>query len=246
MHIKYLNYFLYFLFCVFFMQNSFSEEWKGACETNYPPFNYIKNGTRVGMDYEIIALVMKKLGIGYSIRNDSWDKVILLLKEDEIDFVWQFVPTSERHKLFYLVGPIRYGLHVFMVRNNSVMTNWHSLSDFEHKKIGVVKEYNYTSEFDKYKEFSKVEFANNEELISGLIEGFVDAIIGDYYTLSFVSRIHSYSSLIRFLPSSVKTIPRYVAFSKKNKEKSIKFSKALQELIHSKEYQAIIDKYSAL
>ena len=246
MHIKYITYLLYILLANFLIQESYSVEWKAACETNYPPFNYIKNGKKVGMDYEIIDLVMKKIGIKYTVRNDSWDEVSSLLKDEEIDFAWQFVPTKERQKQFYLVGPIRYGLHVFMVRNNFVMTNWHSLADFDHKKIGVVKEYNYTPEFDKYKDFSKIEFANNEDLVAGLIEGFVDVIIGDYYTLSYVSRSNNYTSMIRFLPSSLKSTPRYVAFSRNNKEKSIKFDEALKELIKSKEYQEIIDKYSAL
>ncbi len=242
MQIKYL---LYYLFCIFITNNSFSEEWKGACETNYPPFNYIINGKMVGMDYEIIHLIMKKIGIKFSIENESWNKVISQLRNGEIDFAWQFVQTPARQNMFYLVGPIRYSFHVFMVKNNSNMANWQKLSDFNQKRIGVVKNYNYTLEFDKYKGFSKIEFANNEELVTGLLEGYVDAIIGDYYTLLYISRVHHYSSLIRFLHSSVRKIPRYVAFAKKNKEKSILFNQALNNLINSKEYKNIIEKYSS-
>jgi polar amino acid transport system substrate-binding protein len=133
-----------------------------------------------------------------------------------------------------------------MVKKHSTIQNWQSLSDFNNKKIGVVKRYNYTSEFDNYKEFTKVEFANNENLVTGLVEGFVDVIIGDFYTLSFVSRSYGYSNLVRFLPTSVKSIPRYVAFSKKSRDKSLLFEDALNKLVHSKEYKAIIEKYSIL
>jgi ABC-type amino acid transport substrate-binding protein len=126
------------------------------------------------------------------------------------------------------------------------MINWHELSDFKKKRIGVVKKYNYTDEFDNYKDFTKVEFANNKELLLGLLKGFVDVIIGDFYTLSFESRESNYNKQLRFLPSSVKKIPRYVAFSKKNKDKSILFKNALDILINSEEYNAIIKKYSVL
>ncbi|APJ03787.1 substrate-binding periplasmic protein [Silvanigrella aquatica] len=242
---KILRIFIIFLF-IMSVSSSFAEEWKGACEKNYPPFNYINKNKKLGMDYEIINLVMRKLGVKYSVHNDSWDKVHALLKDEEVDFAWQFVSTPERQKLFYLVGPIRYGLHAFMVRKSSTMINWHKLSDFDKKRIGIVRKYNYTTEFDNYKNFTKVEFANNNDLIIGLTKGFVDAIIGDFYTLSFEARTNNYTKQVRFLPSSVKKIPRYVAFSKKNKDKSIAFGNALKTLIQTAEYKEIIKKYSAL
>ncbi len=245
MIIKYLNYFLFFLCCIFIIGNSYSEEWKAACEINNPPFNYINDGNKIGLDYEIVDLVMKKIGIKYSIQNTSWDKVLSLLNKNKVDFAWQFVQTPERQKLFYLVGPIRYGLHVFMVKNNSNLTNWQKLSDFDNKKIGIIKKYNYTHEFDIYKGFSKIEFANVEELFKGLLDGYVDAIIGDFYTFSYISKTKHYSSKVRFLPSSIKKIPRYIAFSKKNIKKAKKFEDALKDLLKTKEYQNIIEKYSS-
>jgi hypothetical protein len=71
----------------------------------------------MGMDYEIIDLIMKQLKIKYSVKNESWDDVVSLLSDDDIDFAWQFVPTPERKKLFYLVGPIRNGCMYLWLKN---------------------------------------------------------------------------------------------------------------------------------
>lgn len=247
MQIKYGAKFLYSVYLIFILltQNSFAEEWQGACETFFPPFNYIdKDGERVGMDTEIIALVMKKLGIKYSTKDASWEQVYSLLKNEKVDFAWPFVRTSERRKLFYLIGPFRYSFDVFVVKKDSKISNWHFLSDFKGQKVGVIKKYNYTRDFDNYKDFTKKEFNNVEDLLTGLIKGDADFIIGDFYSLTYVSRKYDYTNKIRFLPSSIKKNPRYIAFSKINKSKSIIFESALNEVMKSKEFQDIIDKYN--
>jgi hypothetical protein len=45
------------------------------------------------------------------------------------------------------------------------------------------------------------------------------------------------------LPSSIKKVPRYIAFSKKSKHKALYFDIKLKEIINSKEYNDIIEKY---
>jgi len=239
-------FFFVYLSFLMFVSNAFSEEWKASCEANFPPYNYLINNHMSGLDYDIISLVMKRIGIKFNIKTGTWNETFSLLKEEKVDFAWQFVSTIERQKLFRLVGPIRYGLHVFMVKSKSNIVNWKKLSDFDRKKVGVVKKYSYTSEFDNYKKFKKVEFDTNEQLLFGLVKGKVDIIIGDYYTFADLVKKNKYSSDIKFLPSSIKVIPRYVAFTKNNKVKALKFEKALYELINTKEYKAIIEKYSVL
>jgi polar amino acid transport system substrate-binding protein len=246
MQIKYRIKFLYFVYIIsiFFEKKSFAEEWKGACETNFPPFNYLdRDGKNIGMDTEIVDLIMKKIGISYTIKNTSWDGVFSLLKNKKIDFAWQFVGTKERRKTFYLIGPFRYGFDVFMVKKSSTISNWNLLSDFNRQQVGVIKKYSYTREFNQYKGFTKMEFDNVEDLVSGLVNGKVDVIIGDFYSLNFVSKKYSYGSEIRFLPSSIRKTPRYIAFSKNNKSKSIIFEDALKVIIKSKEFKSIIEKY---
>ena len=239
--------FFVYLNLIFFCQKTYSVEWRGACEINFPPFNYIdKNGKKVGMDTEIIDLVMKKIGSPFSIQTVPWNEVFNLLQNEKVDFAWQFVGTPERKKLFHLVGPFRYGFDVFMVKKNSKILNWNALTDFNGKKAGVIKEYSYTHEFDQYKGFEKKGFNNIEDLAAGLVRGEVDFIIGDFYSLTYVSRKYHYGNNIRFLPSSIKKVPRYIAFSKRNKSKSIIFENALNEVMKTKDFQDIIAKYKDL
>ncbi len=239
--LKYCKTIIYILFLI--PQNLFAIDWVGACERDYPPYNFIENGKYLGIDTEIVTLVMKKLKINFSIQTDSWDTVYRNLKENKYDFAWQFVDTPARRKLFHFVGPIRYGLDVFVVKSNSNITNWKNMQDFDGMKAGVIKTYNYDHKFDTAKNFTKVQFNNMNELLKGLINNKVDFIIGDFNTILFIANKNNYNDKIRFLPSSIKKVPRYIAFSKKSKHKALYFDIKLKEIINSKEYNDIIEKY---
>jgi ABC-type amino acid transport substrate-binding protein len=81
------------------------------------------------------------------------------------------------------------------------------------------------------------------ELLKGIINNKVDFIIGDFNTILFIANKNNYNDKIRFLPSSIKKVPRYIAFSKKSKHKALYFDIKLKEIINSKEYNDIIEKY---
>jgi polar amino acid transport system substrate-binding protein len=97
-----------FLFNIYLSFNIYSIDLlKGGCESDFPPYNFYQNKKLVGIDTEIVNLVLNKLGVYFTVETYPWSRVILLLQKHEIDFAWQFVETTERKKEFNLAGPIR-------------------------------------------------------------------------------------------------------------------------------------------
>lgn len=225
---------------------AYAEEWVAACEENYPPYNYIENGEIVGLDAEIVLQVMKKLRKQVKIETYPWAKVYSKLLDNQIDFAWQFVGTQERKELFHLVGPIRYGIDVILVRTDSNVSNWVTLNDFSGMKVGVIKGYKYHHEFDSANNFKKVEYSNIVRQFEGLINRKVDFIIGDFNVFRYFLRKNNLSDKIKFLPSSIKKIPRFIAFSNKNKAKAVLFDHYLQEFLKSPEYIELLEKYDKM
>lgn len=234
------------IYFIFFPFSSAAEEWLAACEEYYPPYNYSENGKLVGLDTEIVQHVMSKIKKKYVITPAVWTDVYQKMLDNKIDFSWQFVGTPERRELFHLIGPFRYGLDVILVRQNSKVTNWNSLNDFSGMRAGVIKGYKYHHEFDSANNFKKFEFLNIEKQIEALIKNKVDFIIGDFNVIKFFIKKNNMSGKLKFLPSSIKKIPRYFAFSKKNKDKSIVFEHYLQEFLRSQEYLDLIEKYEKM
>ncbi len=236
----------FLFFCNFFVTFAYAENWVAACEENYPPYNYIENGKIVGLDLEIVQEVMKKVRKQLKIETYPWAKVYSKLLVNQIDFAWQFVGTPERKELFHLVGPIRYGIDVILVRSDSNVTNWVTLNDFSGMKVGVIKGYKYHHEFDSANNFKKVEYPNIINQFEGLINHKVDFIIGDFNVFRYFLKKNNLSDKIKFLPSSIKKIPRYIAFSNKNKAKAVLFDHYLQEFLKSPEYIELLDKYDKI
>ena len=243
---KQLHYNILLLFTIFFINiNAKADTWKGACETDFPPYNYQKNGQNIGMDTKIVELVMKKMkNITYSFETFPWARVLKTLEEGNIDFAWQFVDTPERREKFILVGPIRDGKTVFIVPRDSNIKDWKNLEDFKGKTFAVVREFKYTSEFDNSTLFTKEISNNNKQLIKKLAEKRVDIAIGDFNTLTYEATETNYLDKIRFLNTPLKVVPRYIAFSKKNADKAKMFQKQLDIEKNTPEYNEIIQKYS--
>ena len=234
------------LILILFLSNGilFAEEWVGSCEDNYPPYNYIENGIPVGLDTEIVQHVMNKIGKKLIIKTAIWSHVYKNLLENKVDLAWQFIGSEERKKIFFLVGPIRYGLDVILVRKSSNVSNWTSLNDFSGLKAGVIKGYKYHHEFDTAKNFKKKEFPNVQSQLEALLNNKVDFIIGDFNVLKYIIKKNNYYEKIKFLPTSIKKIPRYIAFS--SKDKSVLFEHYLQEFLSSQEYSDLLDKYEKM
>jgi polar amino acid transport system substrate-binding protein len=223
------------------------ESWKAACENNSPPYHFVENGRNVGMDTEVVALVMKKLNIPYVLQtSSSWLKIFSLVDKAKVDFAWQFAPTEERRKNMIFVGPLHEGLLVFLVRKDSRLEDWKKISDFNQKKMGVVAGYAYTSEFDSYKGFRKISFQNNSDLLQALVQGDVDVIVGELSTLQFLSKHSNNMRFLKFLPTTLKRVLRYVGFPKSQAEKASQFQRAFHEILKSREYKKIIEKYALL
>jgi len=218
---------------IFTLQGSvgLAETWKAACERNVPPYNFIdESGDEVGLDTEIVRAVMEEIGIDLEIDTVSWVQVMNLLDSNKVDFGYQFVGKPERFEKYNMVGPFRYGRTVFVVRKDSDITTYKDLKDLKDYKIGIVKGYAYTSEFDSAEYLTKVENNNNDDLIQSLVNGSVDIIVGDMQTLIYIARNQENYGDIRFIDKVLRVVARYVAFSKNRTYEAAKFEDGLEAI----------------
>ena len=233
-----------FLFNIYFSLNIYSNDFlKGGCESDFPPYNFYANNKLVGIDTEIVSLVLNKMDVHFTVETYPWSRVILLLQKHELDFAWQFVETPERKKEFNLAGPIRSGETVFFVPIDSKIKSWNNLSDFKNLVIGTTRGYKYSDEFDNNKDLKKQESNSNQTLVLKTIGKRVDLSIGDKNTILYIFKTTNNLNKIRFLEKPLKIVPRFVGFSKNNLQLSKKFQLTLEKLINKKEYNDIIKKY---
>ncbi|SLM32351.1 conserved hypothetical protein [Desulfamplus magnetovallimortis] len=220
------------------------EKWHLICEKEFPPYNFIDaSGNKTGLDTELITAVLNHLNIEFEISTAPWKRVVYSVDNNEVDFGYQFAGKPERFEKYWMVGPLRKEITLFAVNSASPIEDYSTLDGLKNYTIGHVLGYSYTPEFDKATFLKKETARDNNLLIKLLVNSRVDMIIGDLNTLSYSAKLKGEYEKIRFLPTILKEVPRYVAFPKDRKEKAELFAKGLDEIQNNGVYQTIMDRW---
>ena len=205
-----------------------AETWTVVCEDQYPPYNFIKNGVRTGLDTEIVQAVLARIGVEEDLQVFPWSRALNMLENGAADVLYQVVGTPERRERFILVGPLRSGRTVLVARAESTIS-YHSLDDLKGYNIGVVRAFKYTAEFDAAP-LNKVLSNDSQTLVHMLVGKHLDLIVGDYNTLNYIARTQGVLDQIKVLPQPLGEMPRYVAFPKDSRDKAERFRQGLEAL----------------
>jgi polar amino acid transport system substrate-binding protein len=223
---------------------SAAEQWTVVCEEEFPPYNYVEDGKKTGIDTEIVDVVLKQLDVTPVHEVLPWNRVIATLDQNQADLAYQLAGTPERFERYAMVGPHRVGRTVFATPADSPLT-YDKLEDLKGKTIGVVQGFSYAKEFNEAGWLTKDTSAtNNETLVRKLAAKRYDVIIGDFNTLSFLAARHKLTDQIRFLPKIYQEVPRYIAFPKQRADKAERFKTALEAVKARGEIDAILTRWS--
>ena len=115
---------------------------------------------------------------------------------------FQFAGTPEHMAQYELVGPLRTGSTVFMTTNKIALQDWTSLDDFAPFVIGQVRGYAYQSDFDKADLARDTSAQNPRQLVSMLLAGRIDIIVGDRPQLLYFAQEQRAQHNVRILPQA--------------------------------------------
>ncbi|MBP2227814.1 polar amino acid transport system substrate-binding protein [Azospirillum agricola] len=221
-----------------------AEYWTIASEDHFPPYNYSFNGKRTGIDTEIVAALVKELGITPVYRPLSWSEVVRSMDENTADVGFQFIASPARFAQYNMIGPFRTGTTVFMVRKDSSIT-FDRLEDLTPYRIGVVDGFSYAPDFDAATYLEKVASSSNVVNFRRLMLGRVDVIVGDLHVLNFMAKQDGRLRDVRVLSKPLGLIPRYIALPKARKEKAEKLQAAFVKLRDDGTIARIVDSWLA-
>lgn len=231
------------LLAVAFTSAARAETWIVVCEENFPPYNFIKDQVKTGIDTEIVLAVLNEIGVQADHQVYPWNRVVHMVDTGEADFAYQFVGTPERMAKYELVGPFRTGKTVFVTPAGRNL-NYNTLEDLKGLTVGIVQGFSYSQEFDSATGFTKVASAtNNQTLVRMVAAGRSDAAIGDYNTLRYLAQQEGVADKIAFLPKPHKEVPRYIAFPKSKADKAERFRAGLNKLVADGTVAAILKKW---
>ena len=131
-----------------------------------------------GFNAEIVTEAFKRAGHDVKIDFVAWDTAIEEAKKGNYDGVFPEYYSKERARDFVYSYFFSNSLLVFYKRSSSIIT-YKTLKDLTPYRIGTVKGYINTDEFDGATYLKKVEADSDEENIRRLAKGELDLIVID-------------------------------------------------------------------
>ena len=222
-----------------------AEPWKVVGDEQFAPYSFVTldSDQPRGLDVELIEAVLKEAKVAYQLRLYPCERVKRMLERGEADMAFQFVGTPERRAQYELVGPLRTGSTVFMTTHKTSIRDWQSLDDFAGFVIGQVRGYAYQADFDKADLARDTSAQNPRQLVSMLLAGRIDIIVGDRTQLLYFVQEQRAQQQVRLLPKALVEMPRYVAFAKGDRDRAEQFAEALESLRERGELDAILRKW---
>jgi polar amino acid transport system substrate-binding protein len=222
-----------------------AETWRVVGDEQFAPYSFVtqEDDTPRGVDVDLVEAVMKQAGVAYSLRLYPWERVKRMLERNEAEMAFQFAGTPERKAQYELAGPIRTGSTVFMTSHKISLQDWKTLDDFTPFVIGQVRGYAYESTFDKADLRRDTSAQNPRQLVSMLLAGRIDIIVGDRTQLLYFIQEQRAQEQVRVLPTPLVEMPRYAAFAKGDSQRARQFGTALEKVRASGELEKILRKW---
>lgn len=209
-----------------------AEPWRVVGDEQFAPYSFVtaEDDTPRGLDVELVDAVLREAKVSYDIRLYPWERVKRMLDRGEVQMAFQFAGTPLRQQQYELVGPLRSGSTVFMTTAKTALSDWKSLDDLSPYVIGQVRGYAYEENFDRADLARDTTAQNPRQLVSMLLAGRIDIIVGDRVQLQYFVREQRAQEQVRILPRPLIQMPRFVAFAKGDSERARQFSEALVRL----------------
>lgn len=213
---------------------------------DYPPYEFVEEGEVKGMNLDIIREAFKRMGIKAYFEPRPWKRAIYQLKTGEILALSSGFKTKEREDfVIFPDAPLSVEIVTVVVRKGREFSV-KSLEDLRGMKLGVVQEYVYGEPFDSMTGLNKVRAKSSHQLIRLLLEGRVDAAIGNKAVFRYVAQKKGKLDQLKFV-YEVGREPLYLMFSKERGARSVNLARdfgiVVKEMIKDGTFAAIESEY---
>lgn len=169
---------------------------KVGVDNAWQPFDFInKEGKHDGMSADYLTLISQMTGLHFVVeKHAQWSEVLDVAKHKQLDMIAAIAPTDERLK--YLDFTNSYMKYTFVLVTADKNSFFYEISDFNSKRIGVIKSY-ITEDILRqgYPEIEVVSYDDLNALLEGMVSGEIDAIFDNAVSMAHYIKKQGYSHL---------------------------------------------------
>ncbi len=201
-----------------------------------------------GFTAEIVSEAFKRAGYQVEIKFMPWKRVLSQVKLGKFDAGFPAYYSEERAKLYAVSDSFIDGPLVFYKRKDKSIS-YKTLEDLKPYKIGIVRGYVNTPEFDSA-DFLQKKLANSDEAnLKKLFKEKIDLTIIDQFTAAHIlnTSFSQGKGALDFIapPLQLKTL--HVIFSKESKEYEARvaaFNQGLKAIIQDGTLKMIVERHN--
>lgn len=219
--------------------------WLIYCADDFPPYCWANEAHgAVGMDADIIRMLLHRAGVPYVIEPMAWSRAMAGLEQGRCDALFGLLATPERRKEFCMVGSFRNGEIAFAVREDSKLT-FDTLDDLAGLTVGTALRNQYDPAFDQATSFTRDPARSDELSLLKLAAGRVDMVVGDRFALEWRARQLGIPGKVRLLPKPLAVSPHYIGLPANRSDKANQLQAALDAVLAEGGIDAIIQRWRA-
>ncbi|OQX27460.1 MAG: hypothetical protein BWK80_05120 [Desulfobacteraceae bacterium IS3] len=214
---------------------------------DFAPYQYMENEKSVGCDVDIMNEVCKRLNIELKVKPLPWKRALKTAENGDSSGLLTVLHTAERENFLYFTSePVHIQKNVIIARKGSGITI-KGFDDLKGKEVGVVANFSYGPEFDKYEGLKKTVCYGQEELVRIVDKERIDLAMGAEDPFRFIWKKLNLKERFEVV-YVIAEIQAYTGFSKKGcgekgKVMADKFSEVMRQMKAEGVTQQIMDKY---
>ncbi|USK76820.1 transporter substrate-binding domain-containing protein [Peribacillus frigoritolerans] len=234
-----------FFFCCFFPSAVHSEAQKVirvAGDNNFPPFEYLSDsGVYTGFNVDIMNAISIETGIRFEYYPMPWNEAVQAMRSGKVDAIQGMKYNQEREGIYDFSAPyFTSSQGIFVLKDNMFIRK---IEDLKGRKVAVQKGDVASGLLSKVDRLQLVETNNQQEAVQSLIDGKVDAFIGNRITGQYFLQKNEQQSLIKIVGEPLGTTKYAVAVMPKNKELLTLFNQAISQIKKDGTYEKIEKKW---
>lgn len=232
---------------LFFSVNVSAEQLVFSVLEDFSPYQYMENQKSAGCDVDIMNEVCRRLSIELKVKPLPWKRALKTAENGDSSGLLSVLHTAERESFLYFTSePIHIQKNVIVARKESGIVI-KSFDDLKDKKLGVVANFSYGPEFDKYEGLNKAVCNGQEELVRILDKKRIDVALGAEDPFRFIWKKLDLKERFEIVYVMAE-IHAYTGFSKKGcgengKVMAEKFSEVLRQMKAEGVIEKIMEKY---
>ncbi|MFM1651316.1 transporter substrate-binding domain-containing protein [Brevibacillus sp. B_LB10_24] len=188
-----------------------------AGDKNFPPFEFVNNqGDYIGFNIDVMKALASKKGIRIEFHPMSWNEAVEALKDGRVEAIQGMKYSAGRSEVFRFSDPyFTSSQGIFVLKDNLSIRR---LQDLEGKRVAVQKGDIANDLLSKLNRLEFIKTDSQQEAIQLLVEGKVDAFVGNRITGQYFIQNSNQQDLIKIVGEPIDPTAYGIAVLPRNKE----------------------------